>query len=507
MNNYTPFPFQAEAARWLSERRDNKLGFTADPLCGIVGDEMGLGKTATTLLALKPRIAEGARIGFCVPGATLIQWQRNWDRWILDMEPDEFGCDGLFALRGIAAAIPRNVSVVFSHQLMAKHDFVKSLIEANLDGLVIDEGHKFGGRDTRRIKHLWALRNLTKSHLSTARIVLTGTPVRNYADEIYNLLHFVAPEVPPFRNFESFSHKYLSWDHKRLYNPRQFHDDVKPFYIRREVSEVQKDLPSARRTKVFTEITDAFIRAAYNKEVDALSNFMDKGHMLSSGDDDGPKSLLGYLVKLRHITGIAKAKEPTIIDDMADYLLAENTRGETEEIVDADGNRETVRRIGNKVAIGLIHKFVADRLGLSLTKAVPGLNVFRVQGGMSSFEKDASVAAFQSCATPAVILMNMEAGGAGIDGLQNVCSKSYVFERMWNGADELQFEKRISRTGQLFKTNNAYTIASGTIDEFFDELVEVKRDIAGATSDENWERDDKFVKSLAEKIVMHRMQA
>lgn len=506
-NDYLPFNFQADAAKWLVQPRDNGYGFKANPLCGIIGDEMGLGKTATALLALRPQVEAGRRFAFCVPGATVIQWQRNWDRWILDMEPDEFGSDGLFALRASGGPIPKGASCVFSHQLMAKHDFVKSLIEANFDGLIIDEGHKFGGRDTRRIKHLWALRNLSKSHLETARIVLTGTPVRNYADEIYNLLHFVAPDVASFRNFPDFARKYLSYDQKRLYNPRQFHDDIHPFYIRREVSEVQKDLPKARRTKVFTEITDKFIRSAYNKELDALDNFMQHGSKLSSGDDAGPKSLLGYLVKLRHITGIAKAKEPSIIEDMADYLLAASQRNEIETVRFQDGTSEITPKLGNKIAIGIIHRFVADRLELSLTKAVPGLKIFRVQGGSTASEKDLQVQAFVREAAPAVILMNMEAGGAGIDGLQHVCSKSYIFERMWNGADELQFEKRIHRTGQAFAVDNTYTIASGTIDEFFDELVEMKRNIAGQTSDENWETDGKFIATLAEKVVMNRLAA
>lgn len=520
-NNYTPFHFQAEAASWLSRARDNGKGFRALPLHGIIGDEMGLGKTATTLLALRDSIKRGARFGFCVPGATVIQWQRNWDRWILDMEPDEFACDGLFALRGSNGPIPPGYNVVFSHQLMAKHDFVKSLVEANLDGLIIDEAHKFGGRDTRRINHLWALCNLTPSKLSTARICLTGTPVRNYADEMYNLLHFVAEPsaggtassdsgyvMRPLLRFADFASKYLSYDQKRLYNPRQFHDDIRPFYIRREVREVQKDLPAARRSKVFTEITDAFIRKTYNKELDALSNFMSKGSMLAKNeDDDGPQSLLGFLIRLRHITGIAKAKEPAIIDDMAEYLLSESQRNEVETISTADGESEVVPRTGNKIAIGLIHKFVADRLELSLTKAVPGLKIFRVQGGTTATEKDFAVQSFRQCTAPAVILMNMEAGGAGIDGLQDVCSKSYVFERMWNGADELQFEKRIHRTGQLFKVDNAYTIAIGTVDEFFDELVEMKRDISGETSDENWEVDGKFMRDLAEKVVMSRLTA
>lgn len=484
-NDYTPFTFQTEAAEWLSTVRSNGYGYTADPLCGLVGDEMGLGKTATCLLALRPLIEVGKRFLFLVPGSTVIQWQRNWDRWILNCEADEFGMDGLFALRSSEARIPKNMSCVSSHSMVAKHDFVQSVIAANFDGIVIDEGHKFGGRSTKRIKHLWAMRNVSASHFESARIVLTGTPVRNYADEIYNLLHLVSPAS--FRNFEDFKRKYLTYDGKALWNPQQFHSDIKPFYIRRTVAEVQKDLPPMRRTKLFTEITDKFIREAYNKELDLLDNFMNNGEKVDS------MSLLGYLVKLRHLTGIAKAKEPSIIEPLVDYLTSDNQRGEVGE--------------GNKVAIGLIHRFVADRLEKSLTAQIPNLKVFRVQGGMTPTEKDAAVQSFQSCEAPAVILMNMEAGGAGIDGLQNVCSRSYVFERMWNGADEEQFEKRIVRTGQKFPCNIEYTITSGTVEEFFDELVEHKRNITGNVSDENWETDGKLIRELCERVVMNRLTA
>jgi SNF2 family DNA or RNA helicase len=492
MLTYKPFKFQTEGVQWISSVRRG-INWPAEPLCGIIGDEMGLGKTAQALLAISLLIAEGKKVLLAVPGVTIPQWQREWIRWVLKGEEPEFGMGELFAVKGSSAPIPPGTSCIVSHQLFAKADFIQSAIKANFDGIIIDEGHKFGGRDTKRIKHLWALRNCSASHFESCRIVLTGTPVRNYAHEIYNLLHLVAPSV--FRNFEDFARKYLTSDYKALWNPLQFHNDIRPFYIRRTVADVQKDLPAHHTTKLYTEITDPFIRKLYNHNLDLLDNFMNGSRYMGSGgdDDDGPKSLLGYLVRLRHITGLAKAKEPSIIESIADYLTTDNQR-------ESGG-------IGNKVAIGLIHRFVADKLEETLKAAVGPdiLTVKRVQGGMGNTDKDQSIREFIAAPQPAVILMNMEAGGAGIDGLQQCCSRSYVFERMWNGADEEQFEKRIARTGQKFPTETRYTIANGTIDQFFDEMVEMKREITGQTVNENWEADPQFMRQLAEKVVMNRL--
>lgn len=481
------FALQTEAASWIRVSRSNGFGFNADPLCGLIGDDMGLGKTATTLMAIRESVEQGKRFILFVPGATILQWQRSWNAWILDNDIDEF-TPSLYSLRGSEALIPRGLSCITSHQMLAKTDFVKALITANFDGCIIDEGHKFANKDSKRTKHLESLRTLTKSGFAGGRIVLTGTPVRNYANEVYPLFHFISPKTLAFEKYTNFKIKYLTRDEKALWNPQQFHNDIAPFYIRREA---QNQHLKARRTKVYTEITDPRIKDAYNKELDLLDNFMNNGEKVDS------ISLLGYLVRLRHITGIAKARESSIIEPIVDYLQSPNQRNERDESGEL--------REYNKVAIGLIHRFVADRLELSLKNNIPDLQVFRIQGGMSNSEKDQAVTGFQKARAASVILMNMEAGGSGVDGLQLCCSRSYTFERMWNGADETQFERRINRTGQKFSVDSSYTIATGTVDEFFDELVESKRDIAGSVSDTNWERDDKFVKSLAEKVVMGRL--
>ena len=497
-NDFTPFPFQADGVRWLSSARTNNKGFDAPPLVGIVGDEMGLGKTAQALLSIKLLVRDGKRFLILVPGSTAIQWQKNWDRWISDCEPDEFGDASLLRVTGTKQHIPRGTSVVMSHSLMARADIVKKLAELNFDGIIIDEIHKFGtinvpwgdsrrATPAQRTTHLWALRNLTESKFESARIGLTGTPTRNYAREAFNLAHFVDPAR--FRNFQDFANKYLSYDLKSLHNPRQFHDDFAPYYIRRTVAEVQKDLPPCRRTKLYTEISDPILKMAYNKELDLMSNFLTRGRVLRTHDEDaGPQSLLGYLIRLRHITGIAKAKEPAIIEPMLDYLHD-------------DSNNDSDDNSGNKIVIGLHHQFVYERLA----KSLGDIPQFTIRGGMSDQDKENTKLAFIEAKNPAVLLLSVLAGGEGIDGLQTCCRKAYVFERQWNGAAELQFEKRIVRTGQKYSTSIEYTIASGTIDEFFDDMVEQKRKITNNVEDVNWETDGTAMRQLAEKIVMHRL--
>lgn len=470
-NDYTLWDFQARSVAWLRSARDNGYGYACPSNVGLIGHEMGLGKTAIGLDAIKPLVQRGKKFIILAPGATIIQWQKNWDRWILDLEPDEFGMDGLFALRGSKTPIPPGVSVILSHTLLAKHEVVVKLIEANFDGILIDEIHKFGAEGTKRIKHLNALMNLTESKFETCRIGLSGTPVRNYAKEIYNIAHFLAPAT--FRNKEDFSRKYLTWDRKALWNPHQFHSDFAPFYLRYMTSEVMSGLPEIRRTKLYTEITDPFIRASYNKQVDLMSNYMNNAHKVDAF------SLLGYLVKLRHITGIAKAKEPSIMEPMREYLAE-----------------------GRKAVLGIHHHFVADRLQKSLREFPCTL----IRGGMNDFEKENAKNSFIAAPAPAYCLLSIKAAGEGIDGLQySGATKAYVFERQWNGRDEEQFEKRIHRPGQKEKCHIEYTIATGTVDEFYDDMVEYKRRITTQVEDADYESNPAFLKQLAEKVINNRL--
>lgn len=465
-NIQVPYKFQMEGVAWLKQPRDNKFGFDCPSYVGMIGDEMTLGKTCQGLCAIRDLVKQGKRILFLVPGATIVQWQKQFDRWIHDGMPDEFGMDSLYAIYSSDTPFPKGMCVVMSHNILAKAEIVRKIIAANFDGILIDEVHKFGSLDSKRIKHLRTCRNLSASKWESCRILLSGTPTRNYAREIYNIAHVLDPER--FRTYEAFRAKYLTFDGKALWNPQQFHSDFAPYYIRRTVDEVKLALPPIRRTKLYTTITNKFIRDAYNAQKDVLTNFY------ANADKVEAKSLLGYLVRLRHITGVAKAMEPAIIEPMRDYLDE-----------------------GNRLVVGLHHHFCYDRLRRSL-KDYPS---YLIRGGMDPNEKERVKQAFMVGENNAVAYLSIKAAGEGIDGLQYAARKAYIFERQWNGADEVQFEYRLRRIGQRYPVDIEYTIAAGTVDEFFDDMVEYKRKITTQVEDEDYQTNPAFLKELAERVI------
>jgi SNF2 family DNA or RNA helicase len=468
MNPDALWDWQEESKNTALSHRDNGYGFSAPPRVAILGHKMGQGKTPITLEVVEDFVMkQGKRIIFLVPGNTMIQWQKLWDKWVLECEPDEFGSTSLHKVSSSTERIPNGVSIVLSHNLFSREGVAEKLANMNFDGIVVDEIHKFGSRDTKRIHYLWALINLTPSHFEECRLGLTGTFVQNYAKEAYNLAHFVDPLR--FRTFEDFARKYLTYDRKALANPKQFHSDFAPYYIR---PDVDQKLPPLRCTKLYTEITDPLVRMAYNKNVDLLTNYMNHAGKIEAF------SLLGYLVKLRHITGLAKAKEPAIIEPIKDWLDE-----------------------GNRAVIGLHHHYVYDRLHKSL-EDYPSI---LIRGGITPEEKYKRVQDFIKSAPNTVCYLGIKAAGEGTDGLQHAANKAYIFERQWNGQTENQFITRILRTGQTKPVHIEYTIATGTVDEFFDEMCVYKDRIAMQVEDVDYETNPRFLQQLAERVISSRL--
>lgn len=90
------------------------------------------------------------------------------------------------------------------------------------------------------------------------------------------------------------------------------------------------------------------------------------------------------------------------------------------------------------------------------------------------------------------------------------CSDAVLLERQWNPANEENYaEDRFHRFGQVNNVDITYMIASGTIDDFFTEVVEIKRSIFTATMDNKhieWNQQS-LMKELAEILVTRGKKA
>jgi len=83
------------------------------------------------------------------------------------------------------------------------------------------------------------------------------------------------------------------------------------------------------------------------------------------------------------------------------------------------------------------------------------------------------------------------------------CSDAVMLERQWNPANEEQAEARFHRFGQENNVFVTYMLATGTIDEYFTELVEKKRSIVAGALDKKelvWEESN-LMKELTTALL------
>ena len=316
---------------------------------------------------------------------------------------------------------------------------------------------------------------LVKTCAIKHKIFLSGTPIKNRAGEYFTVLNLLAPEH--FPSYARFSARWLDGDGKRIreYALDDFRNLIARWVIRREKKQVLKNLPELTRASRGEIIDDEWLRTTYNRELDLFGNYL---RDQSRGSKVESNQLLGWLARLRKITGQAKCSP------ILDYIL---------EFLDSTEDE--------KICIGVHHQDVRDTLYFALQER--GHNPLKLSGEDSAERKNWITQEF-SKSTRRVLICNMLAGGVGLN-LQ-MCSNCVIMEREWSAADEEQFIARFHRDGQKNPVTVLYYYAVGTIDQWFHELVESKRKIFGDTCD-GWDfrADSGTMRELAETVLMHRL--
>lgn len=308
-------------------------------------------------------------------------------------------------------------------------------------------------------------------------ISLSGTPIKNNALEYFPILNLLRPEMFPSQ--DHFERNYVDyyWSGKGykaggLKYPENFLSKTKDFIIRRMRKEVLPDLPLISRDYKYYPMSDK-VKQAYGKRVKELSNFLDEER-----DSNFQIDLLAMLGILRHLTGLAK------IEPVLEFTL---------DFIENDENHP-------KITIFHHHIDVGDVVEKKLIES--GIGIARILSSQDSETRLDKIEEFRSNPAIQVLLVPTLAGGEGIN-LQ-FCSHAIIMEREWNPANEEQAEGRFSRIGSTSdKIQVTYPVATGTIDEYFAEIVERKREIVGLSLDgksDSWDHSS-IMLELAEKVV------
>lgn len=461
-----PYPYQIEAVKF-AERANFNL---------IIADEQGVGKTIELLSLFKLYFEKLLPAVLTVPSSVKYQWLFEIERILIANDTSEenrrrFLTQVINSSKEIA--LPGFGIYIVTYDIL-KNEKMFSLIP-EIKTIVLDECQRVKNHLSERAK---AVQKIAKR--AEYKIPMSGTPIKNNAGEYFTILNLVAPGK--FPSYQTYLDDYCDfynngWGNKvgGLRDPERFHEDTQDIIIRRVKKDVLPDLPDKVRKFLHVEL-DPKLNKAYAaalRELDDLF-YSDDYNSFSSG-----AAKIAIMTKMRYITGISKVEQ--CIDHVTEFLLSTD----------------------RQITVFSHHQDVMDKLIMELSKWCKDggfAEPFKLHSGLNGEERSKLVQRFRD-GESRILIASTLASGEGIN-LQ-FCSDAVMLERQWNPANEEQAEDRFHRFGQANKVSVTYMIASGTIDEYFTELVESKRAIVASTMDNksiDWQ-ESSLMNELAEILL------
>lgn len=475
-----PYQFQVDGMHFVESALASYKG-------AIVMDEMGLGKTIQSLGYLKFH-PEMWPVLFIVKSGIKFQWGKE----IMRVCGDEYFCQIVSSSKDYL--IPQVKGYIIGYDMLVpktrtvrgkqvQSGFpIEKLLERGIKTVVMDECQQIKNPDSTRTQQV---RKIVGSKDHDIKVIgLSGTPWKNRGSEFFSILNMVAPTK--FPSFQGFKDRWVSYYNQGEYikeggirRPEQFAEYIKDIAIRRQRTEVMKELPLINRMKLHIEM-DQIQASTYEDEVSEFVKwYNDK---VIGGEEDGlggDMNMLAKLSRMRHITGLAKIPAT---EEFIEQFFEENDR---------------------KLVVFVHHKDVGQILFENCTKKYGAdIPVMKITADMNAQERFETQERFNR-APKALMIGSTLASGEGLN-LQT-CADCVMHERQWNPANEEQAEGRFIRIGQQATSVNAtYVEASDTIDSMFDEIVERKRlsfhEAMNKGEQPQWVESD-VIKQLAAAIV------
>ncbi|MBI59923.1 hypothetical protein CL657_01740 [bacterium] len=419
-------PYQHYGVHWMNLLSNVQLG-------GVLADDMGLGKTVQTLAFTSLNNKKGPVLVIC-PTNVLYNWQKEIKRFL-----------------------PNKTSMVYSgaqrQQLLSKvkkHDYIiisfgilKNDIEVlkniMFETILVDEAKAIKNPQAQVSK---AIKLLSANF----KLVMTGTPIENHLQDIWNLFDFV---MPSYLGSKSQFEQLIKQENKDFLRSK-----IKPFVLRREKREVLDSLPEK------TEIT---LECPLSKEqMELYQTVLDvaKKGVTTTGNKRDRLNMLTALLKLRQVCthpGIVEEFKGLGIESAKFNMLKEKTL----ELIDE----------GHKVVVFSQFTSMLDLIADWFDDVK--IKHLRIDGSVSAKKRMDLVDTFQESDDPMIFLVSLKAGGVGL----NLTAADYVIhiDPWWNPAIEAQATDRVHRMGQTNKVIVYRLICAGTIEEKINQLQQDKK--------------------------------
>lgn len=410
----------------------------------LIGDEPGLGKTLQSIGIVDTASAYPCLV-IC-PSSLKINWQREFEKFtdkkalVLDNAsrtswPYFLGM-GIFH---VAIVNYESLKKFFVWDIKGGKTFTLKDVVFNRDinvfrSVIMDESHRL--KDPTAQQTMFT-RGIVEG--KEWRILLSGTPVVNHAQDLVSQLAIMGRLLSDFGGRGKFLAQYSENENLSELSDKLYDTCM----IRREKAKVLTELPDKQRTDLYVEISN---REEYDLAAADLAAYL-REYTECTDREIRRKMRMEALVKfmtLRSLASKGKVKQAT---DFIKNFLAN----------------------GKPLIVFCSLKEVVKALQRQFPDAV------RVTGDDNTAEKQAAVDAFQS-GEAQLIICSIKAAGVG---LTLTASSNVAFvEFPWTYADCCQCEDRAHRIGQKNNVNCYYLIGRSTIDPVLYNIIHKKRSIA-----------------------------
>ncbi|WP_161881155.1 DEAD/DEAH box helicase [Deinococcus alpinitundrae] len=423
-------PYQLQGLAWLQFLREYDLG-------GILADDMGLGKTIQTLAHLLTEKAAGRadRPSLVVaPTSVLGNWRSEAARFapqlrVLTLHGPQRKAD--------FERIPDFDLVLSTYPLLPRD--VDALGQHEYHLIILDEAQNIKNARTAATK---AAGSLKARH----RLCLTGTPLENHLGELWSQFNFLMPGL--LYSEKVFGQLYRTPVEKQgdLARRAALAARVRPFLLRREKSEVARELPP--KTEIPVRLSLENDQRDLYETVRVTMQEKVREELAARGLSRSTIAVLDALLKLRQAV-----TDPRLVKLDAAGKVRSNAK--------LDWLRANLPQMVEEGRRVLIFSAFASLLGL-LEDTLTELSIPYAKLTGQTKNRTAQIESFQG-GEKAVFLISLKAGGVGL----NLTAADTVihYDPWWNPAAENQATDRAYRIGQDKPVFVYKLIAAGSVEE------------------------------------------
>lgn len=440
-----PFPHQLEAIEFIK-------GKDFIPLF----DEQGLGKTKIVIDSLCQDIENGiVECALIVCKKTLI---KNWE--------DEIKKHSHLSSITLRASTPREKGykyLAFSHfyiinyaALLNEIERIKMFLKIKKVAIVLDESQKIKTPTSKITEAIFSIKDYSKK-----RIIITGTPVANKPEDLWAQFYFLDSGHLLGNDFNEFKEKYGISSKSPLEGTLEYEsmqelrEKINHVSIRRLKADVL-ELPEKKYIDVIVKMSKTQesiyleLKETLTLEIQNIS-----GDILI----DDSSNILKRMLRLIQI-----ASNPKLIDKRYDETPGKFIKLD-ELINDILCNDEKV----------IIWSNFVDNI-LTLKRRYQKYKPQLIFGKMTIDERNKSIERFQNYDEYKLLIANPSAAKEGLTLTK--ANNAIYLDRNFSLTDYLQSQDRIHRISQEKVCNIIKLVAKGTIDEYIDEILSLKQDIA-----------------------------